>query len=202
LSCLVIPLFFRFYPISLFHFSCPPPPTHCISKFFFLLTLICISLLLFANQVEVCTGLGNGELDFYSSMADLESSWANISLQSPMVNYSSGAYFEVWIPYKKNPGSGNYEHVRLDQGAYQFDSSLTLNESSLWSPGYPSILRKKCVYCARSYGCYDDDCGNPREVHKCKFSNISWLHLQGLCETTSLGTCMLLSETLKTISLG
>jgi hypothetical protein len=143
----------------------------------------------FAKQVEVCTGLGNGELDFYNTMADLESSWANTSLQSPMVNFSGGQYFEVWLPFRKNPASGNYAHVQLDQGGFQFDSSITLNGSPLWSPGFPSIMRKKCVGCASSLGCYDEDCTSTMSIHKCKFSKVSLLHLQGLCEETLLGMC-------------
>ena len=129
--------------------------------------------------MDACTGLGNGELDFYATMAEFDSAWANIE--------TSDDYYDVWIPYKKNPDTGMYEYVTYQgNGNYNYDPSNNLTGSPLWGPGYPSY-NKECVACAIGWGCYDTSCSETKKLNKCKFPQMRFLHILGLCEGTALG---------------
>jgi hypothetical protein len=149
-------------------------------------------------QVQVCSGLGSGELDFYSTIAEFGSSWSDVNLTSKSTNFTDEDTFDVWIPFKKNPATGNYEYVIYEDGRLKFNTSMILN-GSLWVPGSPSVLGKECVSCVKDWGCYDTSCSEQKEVHKCKFTSMTLLQLQGLCDKTSLGLSICIILTPKSI---
>jgi len=143
----------------------------------------------------MCTRLGKGRLDFYSTMAEFDSSWANINLTIGSANFTGGSFYQVWIPYMKNPVTKHYEYVTYSKGSYQFNSSLNLNGSVLWGPGYPSQKAEDCVVCIQTWGCYDVPCSSSQTLHKCKFLTMNFLHMQGLCDSTALGNKICYCET-------
>ena len=119
-------------------------------------------------------------LDVYETIAEFDSSFANIN--------TIDGYYEVWIPYKKNPDTGMYEYFASNgDGFYSHNSSDNLNGSLLWSPGSPSTGSKECVICAQGWGCWDDSCSEKRDFNKCKFPSMRFLHILGLCDKTALG---------------
>ncbi len=138
------------------------------------------------------TWKGNGKLDFYSTKAEFDASWTNINLTSGSANFTGGDDYEVWIPFMKNHETNQYEYVIYFSGQYNFNSGRTLNGSSLWSPGYPSQKAEDCVVCGQTSACYDAPCSQTVNLHKCKFVTMNFLHMQGLCDKTALGSIFVL----------
>jgi hypothetical protein len=130
--------------------------------------------------VKTCKSLGKGELDFYTTLEELEASWNNRFLRADTENYTTQGNFDVWIPFMRNPETDNYESTSPEIGP------LDLSGSLLWAPGKPSSKKRDCVACTAN-GCYDEKCEEQKKVHKCKFSELHFMRMQGLCEDTGLG---------------
>ena len=147
--------------------------------------------------------MGKGELDFHNTLAELEASWNNLFLKPGFENYTRGKTFDVWIPFKRNPDTGNYEYTTKKDYDWQpdiFNSTTTLTGSPLWAPGKPSPVSKDCVACVSGIGCYDEKCSQVKKIHKCKFSETSFIHVQGLCDKTALGNSNIIFTCLISVS--
>jgi len=139
--------------------------------------------------MDICARLGNGELDFYTTMAEFNSSWKNINITQGSTTFISGGSYDVWIPFKYNPSTHNYEHYTCLKGNCRFNSSMNLNGSALWSASRPSARQDPCVACTPE-GCYDYECYHIKAMHKCKFVTMNFLHTFGLCDKSQLGNLL------------
>jgi hypothetical protein len=138
--------------------------------------------------VKTCKSLGKGQLDYYATLEELEASWNNTFLVTGTENYTTQGDFDVWIPFGRNPDTDNYELFTINEWfEVTYEPSLNLSGSLLWAPGMPSLMRRDCVACAAGYGCYDEKCNEQKKVHKCKFSELNFMRMQGLCRNTGLG---------------